>query len=103
MALEPNGVLIAPIYKEETTKLVRELSKSDIPVVYIDTRLENTEYLAYYGMPLYESGYLAAHLLLGSMKKCNVVNFNIDRGDAPPMIRCLIAIGAFWPMSKIMI
>lgn len=84
MALEPNGVLIAPIYKEETTKLVRELSKSDIPVVYIDTRLENTEYLAYYGMPLYESGYLAAHLLLGSMKKCNVVNFNIDRGDAPP-------------------
>lgn len=84
LSLEANGVLIAPIYKEETTKLVRELSKSDIPVVYIDTRLENTEYLAYYGMPLYESGYLAAHLLLGSMDKCNVVSFNIDRGDAPP-------------------
>lgn len=84
LALEPNSVLIAPIYKEEATKLVRELSKFNIPVVYIDTRLENTDYLAYYGMPLYESGYLAAHLLLGSMTKCDVVSFNIDRGDAPP-------------------
>lgn len=84
LALAPNGVLIAPIYKEEASNLVRELTKSGTPVVYIDTRLEKTDYLAYYGMPLYESGYLAGHLLLDSLKECEVVSFNIDRGDAPP-------------------
>jgi len=84
LSLEPNGVLIAPIYKEETSNLVEKLSKSDIPVAYIDTRLQNTNYLTYYGMPLFESGYMAAHLLIGDKQKCDVVNFNLDREGLPP-------------------
>jgi len=84
LTLNPNGVLIAPIYKEETINFVNTLGQLDIPVVYIDTRLQNTNYLAYYGMPLYESGYLAAYLLIGDQKKCDVVNFNLDREGLPP-------------------
>ena len=49
------------------------------------TTAGNTDDLAYFGMPLFESGYLAADLLVGrdpGVKE--VVSFNIDRGEAPP-------------------
>lgn len=82
---QPDALFIAPIYKEETIRLVRHLEALSIPIVYIDTKPENTEYLAYFGMPLFESGYLAADLLVGSDPNVReVVSFNIDRGEAPP-------------------
>lgn len=82
---QPDGLFIAPIYKEETIRLVHRLSALSIPVAYIDTKPENTDYLAYFGMPLFESGYLAADLLVGSDPEVKeVVSFNIDRGEAPP-------------------
>lgn len=81
----PDGLFIAPIYKEETIRLVHRLSAMSIPVAYIDTKPENTDYLAYFGMPLFESGYLAADLLVGCDETVReVVSFNIDRGEAPP-------------------
>lgn len=84
LALEPNAVLIAPIYKEEASNLVSKLSELSVPVVYIDTKLDNSNYLAYYGMPLYASGYLAAHLVFDGQKIPEIVNFNVDRGGAAP-------------------
>lgn len=81
----PDALFIAPIYKEEAIRLVRQLSTLSIPVAYIDTKPENTDYLAYFGMPLFESGYLAADLLVGGDPSVReVVSFNIDRGEAPP-------------------
>ena len=81
----PDALFIAPIYKEEALRLVRQLATLSIPVAYIDTKPENTDYLAYFGMPLFESGYLAADLLVGGDPSVReVVSFNIDRGEAPP-------------------
>lgn len=79
----PSGVLIAPIYKDETTRLVKQLSALSIPFIYIDTKPENTDYLAYFGMPMFESGYLAADLLVGRKPVKKVVSFSINRGGAP--------------------
>lgn len=82
---QPDALFIAPIYKEETIRLVNHLASLSIPVAYIDTKPENTDYVAYFGMPLFESGYLAADLLVGSDPTIHeVVSFNIDRGEAPP-------------------
>lgn len=84
LALDPHGVLMAPIYKEDATDFANQLDELNIPLVYIDSKLENTNYLAYFGIPQFESGYLAAYLLIGDEKSSEVVNFNIDRGgDAP--------------------
>ena len=81
----PDALFIAPIYKEETIRLVHHLTSLSIPVAYIDTKPGNTDYLAYFGMPLFESGYLAADLLVGNDPGVReVVSFNIDRGEAPP-------------------
>lgn len=87
----PQAVLLAPMYKKETLALTQELARQNIPHVYIDSRLSDSQYLAYYGMPMYQSGYLAASLLLSSTKPVQygstingnvgeIANFRIDRG-----------------------
>lgn len=59
----PAGVLIAPMFAEETLKFVRELSERCVPYIYIDSKLEDDGYFAYFGMPMYQSGYLCADIL----------------------------------------
>ena len=63
LADPPAGVLIAPMFGDETLKFVRELSQREIPYVYIDSKLEDDDYFAYFGMPMYQSGYLCADIL----------------------------------------
>lgn len=84
LALNMDGVIIAPIYKKEATYLATQLANRSIPLVYVDTKIEGTPYLTYYGMNHYDSGYLAAHLLFNGQNVPEVVNFNVDRDGAAP-------------------
>jgi LacI family transcriptional regulator len=59
----PAGVLIAPMFGDETSKFVQELSEKNVPYIYIDSKLEDENYFAYFGMPMYQSGYLCANVL----------------------------------------
>ena len=59
----PAGVILPPLFKTETMSFVRQLKDRNIPYVYVDTRIEDENYLAYIGMPMYKSGYLCASLL----------------------------------------
>jgi len=59
----PSGVVIAPLFKNGAKNLVSELNARNIPYIYIDTKLEEGNYFAYYGMPMYKSGFLSAALL----------------------------------------
>jgi len=59
----PDGVVIPPMFKNETLSFVEQLNANQIPYVYIDTKVEEDNYLAYFGMPMYKSGYLCAHIL----------------------------------------
>ena len=63
LADPPSGVLIAPMFGDETLKFVKELSDRNIPYIYIDSKLEDDGYFAYFGMPMYQSGYLCANIL----------------------------------------
>lgn len=63
LADPPAGVVIAPMFGEETLKFVQELSEKKVPYVYIDSKLEDEDYFAYFGMPMYQSGYLCADIL----------------------------------------
>ena len=63
LALDPAGVVVAPMFKTETMLFAARLQEKGIPYVYIDSKLEEDGYLAYFGMPMYKSGYLAADLL----------------------------------------
>lgn len=80
--MNPSGVVIAPIFRAETQFFVGELARRDIPYVYIDSRIEEDEnYLAYFGMPMFQSGYLCADILMNgqSVEKVYIVRIERDK------------------------
>lgn len=85
----PSGVVIAPMFRNETLKFAKELSERHIPYVYIDSKLEDDGYLAYYGMPMYQSGYLCADILTNGrdVRKLHIIRIARDkRGLSDPTI-----------------
>lgn len=88
---EPVGVVLAPMFRTETLNFVRELSARNIAYVYIDSKIEDDGYLAYFGMPMYQSGYLCADMLasLSDMTSVNVIRIDRDKGGLsdPTLVR----------------
>lgn len=62
---KPSGVVLAPLFQDETETVSRQLAERGIPYCFIDSRPDSNGYLAYFGMPLYKSGYLCADQLTG--------------------------------------
>ena len=69
LASDPSGVVLPPLFKGETLILADRLATRGIPYVYVDTKLEEDGYLAYFGMPMFKSGYLCASLLTDRMRR----------------------------------
>ena len=69
----PAGVVLAPLFQEETRTFATRLKEEGIPYVFIDSRPESEDYLAYFGMPLYKSGYLCADQLTGGQENVTSV------------------------------
>jgi len=63
----PDAVFVAPIFREEASKFTQKLSENQIPFSFIDSMIEDTEYITYYGQNSFQSGYIAAKLLLNSL------------------------------------
>jgi len=61
---EPDAVLISPIFREETIKFALELAARGIPFSFIDSTIDDVDFLTYYGQNSFKSGYIAAKLLL---------------------------------------
>lgn len=66
---EPSAVILPPLFKNDTRLFTSDLVKKEIPYIFIDTKIEDDGYFAYFGMPMYQSGYLCAHLLTDRMKE----------------------------------
>ncbi len=79
LGMNPSGVVIAPMFKNDTLSFAGALREKDIPYVFIDSKIEDDGYLAYYGMPMYQSGYLCAYLLSGGREIGNVAIIRIRR------------------------
>lgn len=85
----PSGVIIAPMFRMDTLKFVKELSAKNIPYIYIDSKLEDEDYFAYFGMPMYQSGYLCADILTGGrdVRKVYIVRIERDKmGYSDPTV-----------------
>jgi LacI family transcriptional regulator len=63
----PDAVFIAPVFKNETLSLTTELSNLNIPFSFIDSIIEEAEFLTYYGQNSFKSGFIAAKLLLSHL------------------------------------
>ncbi len=60
---KPDGVILAPLFMNEAVSLTGKFHEKNIPYLFIDTKLEDENSLAYIGMPKYQSGYLCASVL----------------------------------------
>ncbi|HJV78046.1 MAG TPA: substrate-binding domain-containing protein [Paludibacter sp.] len=63
---KPDAVFIAPIFRKECLLFVDELKNRNIPFSFIDSMIEDTDFVTYYGQHSFQSGYIAAKLLLNS-------------------------------------
>ena len=63
LSLKPEGVILVPIFKSESISFCKRLNKEKIPFVFIDGFIENTDFLAYIGEDIFQSGKVAGQLI----------------------------------------
>ena len=91
LASNPEGVVIAPLFRSCTEALCAVLRERGIPYVYVDSKIDDSGYLAYFGMPMYRSGYLCADQLTGGRPVDRIlivrVQRDLERKSDPTMNR----------------
>lgn len=65
----PDAVLIAPNFKDETLRFTLKLQEANIPFVFVDVNLEGSKALKYIGQDSFQSGYIAAKILMREYSK----------------------------------
>jgi LacI family transcriptional regulator len=58
----PDGIILAPIFKSESITFCSVLRKEKIPFVFVDNYLHDTGFLAYVGEDVFRSGRVAGQL-----------------------------------------
>ena len=66
-ASPPDAVIFPPIFQKESLAFAAKLSKHAIPFSFFDSMMEDTGFLTYYGQHSFQSGYMAAKLLLADL------------------------------------
>lgn len=61
--IKPDGVLLSPVFREETIEFVKQLDEKDVPYIFIDSNIEGLRNISYLGHNSFQSGYVAARLL----------------------------------------
>lgn len=80
LKLEPDGVLIAPIFKSESLAFCQRLSTEKIPFVFIDGYIENADFLSYTGEDIFQSGRVAGQLIdMVTSEKKDILVVNIAK------------------------
>ncbi len=64
----PDGVIFPPIFSQESLWLTMQLNLKNIPYIFIDSCLSNTNYFSYVGQDSFQSGYLSARLIAMMVK-----------------------------------
>jgi LacI family transcriptional regulator len=62
LKLQPDGVLLAPIFQTESIAFCSLLRKENIPFVFVDGYVQDTDFLAYIGENVFQSGKVAGQL-----------------------------------------
>tara|TARA_R110002126_G_scaffold66963_1_gene170044 strand:+ start:1651 stop:2709 length:1059 start_codon:yes stop_codon:yes gene_type:complete len=85
-----HGVILSPLFKDDATQFVVDCKSKNLPVVYIDSYLQNQKTLSYIGFNLNDSGKQVAQLFdfcLNKSDKILIANisweiddFHIERG-----------------------
>ncbi|SOD12463.1 LacI family DNA-binding transcriptional regulator [Pedobacter xixiisoli] len=78
-AEEFDGVLMAPMFEDESIAFIEQCNVKKIPLVFINSDIPGHDNLCYIGPNLYQSGYLSAHIvnyISPANKKTLIVNIS---------------------------
>ena len=74
------GLLLSPILRDKSLALCANLKKRGIPIVFIDSQIEGAEFLAYFGQPSFQSGFIGAKFVTTALPQGkNIVLFRTLR------------------------
>ena len=65
----PDGVLIAPLFVDESLQFVSVLAREKIPFLFIDTEIDSSSNLSYIGPDIYKTGFVGGQLALYGIGK----------------------------------
>jgi len=75
---KPSGVVIAPVFSEQTREILPKFNQLGIPVVFLNTQIENQNNIAFVGQEPGKSGMVAAKLLnYGLVENAEIFIINI--------------------------
>lgn len=78
LSSKPDGVIVAPIFHNESLNLFAELDRDQIPYVLFNTNIPEAQPLSFIGQDLYQSGKVGGELLsLDNTEKKGVAVFHI--------------------------
>lgn len=78
LQLKPAGLVFSPIFTKESTEFTKKLEQNGIPYVFIESKLNENNYLAYVGSDGYHSGRVAANIIdFGIQKKGAILIINM--------------------------
>lgn len=60
---EPDGIVIAPIFLNEQSPIIKKLNDSEIPVVQVDSEIELKNCVSFIGQDAFQSGFMSGSLL----------------------------------------
>ncbi|MCU0472623.1 MAG: LacI family transcriptional regulator [Bacteroidales bacterium] len=80
LSVHPDGVLLAPIFTSESITFCNSLTKKNIPFVFVDGYLRETQFLSYTGEDIFQSGRVAGQLTdMVTPEKKDILIINIAR------------------------
>jgi LacI family transcriptional regulator len=79
--LEPNGVVLAPLFLQESNHFTEKLRKKGIPYIFIDADIPDGKSLSYIGPDVKQSAYIAGRLLNSMLPgKAEILMVNMVKG-----------------------
>lgn len=90
LQLNPSGVILAPLFSEESKTFLLALKTKMIPVILIDADIPDAEHFAYVGPDVERSGYIAGKLMKTLLPEtADILTLNIVKGklNAPALDR----------------
>lgn len=75
----PGGVIFYPFFPSASAKFSAKLHELQIPYGFVDGRIDDPNYIVYYGVDLYQSGFFGAFLLSDRAAVREVVIVRIKR------------------------
>ncbi|MFZ4456552.1 MAG: substrate-binding domain-containing protein [Bacteroidales bacterium] len=69
----PDGILFPPVFTQESLDFIEQIDRLEIPFVFLDSMIEGTNAISYFGQDSFRSGQIAAKLLLSIIDKDSTV------------------------------